>query len=168
MQFFSTEKDFQKLQNHTRAITTALKLLWRFWNGTSATVHLWKLLQSNFNCPKTALVQFFQPWKRLSEAAKPHQGNNKLLWCNLPAARGSGAALRHEQLSWNDLVQCRKVFFFLIIINFVYLFLISHGTSAAYHNLAARLLLQLFGRHSARTQNPAHKVELVKTTIEND
>lgn len=41
-----------------------------------------------------------------------------------------------------------------------YLLLVSHGSLAAHHYLAASLLLQLFGRHATRSQNATNKVEL--------
>ena len=44
-----------------------------------------------------------------------------------------------------------------------YLLFVSHRALAAHHDLAAGLLLQLFCRHAARTQDPTHEVELKST-----
>lgn len=41
-----------------------------------------------------------------------------------------------------------------------YLLFIPHGTLAAHHNLASRLLFQLLGRHAPGTQYSTHKVKL--------
>lgn len=45
-----------------------------------------------------------------------------------------------------------------------YLLLVPHRAPPTDHDLAAGLLLQLFGSHAARAEDPAHKVELQRAT----